>query len=184
MDNILLDTGCLRTLVHQEQVLRGRMLDREAVAIPCAHGDTVLYPLALLQVVVGTRTMEVRVAIFETLPVDVLLGTDVPKLTVLMPWLSLHELRGNRYSLRRWALVRSSRSQELPALVWTKLMSGCPALMMISSVEDGPEPDNPELRSVQNNMPMPRTWQKMRTQLWLISTQKRTRTLLTSMLSN
>ncbi len=40
MDNILLDTGCLRTLVHQEQVLRGRMLDGEAVAIPCAHGDS------------------------------------------------------------------------------------------------------------------------------------------------
>ena len=84
VDNILLDTGCSRTLVHQEWVPRDRMLDREAVAIHCAHGDTVLYLVALLQVVVGTRTMEVRAAVSETLPVDVLLGTDVPELPELL----------------------------------------------------------------------------------------------------
>ena len=50
------------------------------------------------------------------------------------------------------------------ALVWTKLTGECPALMMISLVEDGPEPDNPELRNMQNDMPMPRTWQKVMTQ--------------------
>jgi len=80
MDNILLDTRCSRTLVHQEWVPRGRMLDGEAVAIRCAHGDTVLYLVALMQVVVVTRTMEVRAAVSESLPVDVLLGTDVPEL--------------------------------------------------------------------------------------------------------
>ena len=84
VDNILLDTGCLRTLVHQEWVSRGRMLDGEAVAIRCAHEDTVLYLVALLQVVVGTRTMEVRAAVSETLPVDVLMGTDVPELPELL----------------------------------------------------------------------------------------------------
>ena len=84
VNNILLDTGCSRTLVHQELVPRSKMLDGEAVAIRCAHGDTVLYPVALLQVVVGTRTMEVRAAVSETLPVDVLLGTDVPELPELL----------------------------------------------------------------------------------------------------
>ena len=74
----------LRTLVHQELVPRDRMLDREAVAIRCAHGDTVLHSVALLQVVVGTRTMEVRAAVSETLPVDELLGTDVPELPELL----------------------------------------------------------------------------------------------------
>ena len=48
VDNILLDTGCSRMLVHQEWVPRDRMLDGEAVAIRCAHGDTELYPVALL----------------------------------------------------------------------------------------------------------------------------------------
>ena len=63
VDNILLDTGCSRTLVHQEWVPRGRMLDREGLAIRCVHGDTVLYPITLLQDVVGMRTMEVRGAV-------------------------------------------------------------------------------------------------------------------------
>ena len=84
VDKILLDTGCSRTLVHQELVPRDRLLEGEAVAIRCAHGDTVLYPVALLQVAVGTKIMEVRAAVSETLPVDVLLGTDVPELPNLL----------------------------------------------------------------------------------------------------
>ena len=59
------------------------MLGREAVAICCVHGDTVLYPVALLQVVVGMRTMEVRAAVSKTL-MDILLGTDVPELPELL----------------------------------------------------------------------------------------------------
>ena len=39
------------------------MLDREGLAIRCVHGDTVLYPITLLQDVVGMRTMEVRGAV-------------------------------------------------------------------------------------------------------------------------
>ena len=60
------------------------MLDGEAVAIRCAHGDIVLYSVALLQVVVDMRTMEVRAAVSETLPVDVQLGIDVPELSELL----------------------------------------------------------------------------------------------------
>lgn len=48
------------------------------------------------------------------------------------------------------------------------------SLMMISLAEDGPEPDNPELRNMQNDMSMPRTWQKVMTLLWLTSSQKST----------
>lgn len=77
MDNILLDTGCSRMLVHQEWVSRDRMLDGEAVAIRCAHGYTVLCTVALLQIVGGTRTMEVNAVVSEMLPMDVLLGSDV-----------------------------------------------------------------------------------------------------------
>ena len=84
VDNILLDTGCLRTLVRQELVPRSKMLEGEAVAIRCAHGDTVLYPLALVQMVVDGRNMEVKAAVSENLPMDVLLGTDVPDLPKLL----------------------------------------------------------------------------------------------------
>ena len=66
VDKILLDTGCSKTLVHQELVPRSRLLEGEAMVIHCAHGDTVLYPVALLQVVVSMRTMEVRAAVSAT----------------------------------------------------------------------------------------------------------------------
>ena len=84
VDNILLDTGCSRTLVRQELVPRSKMLEGEAVAIYCAHGDTVLYPLALVQMVVDGRNMEVKAAVSKNLPMDVLLGTDVPDLPKLL----------------------------------------------------------------------------------------------------
>ena len=84
VDSILLDTGCSRTLVRQELVPRRKMLEGEAVAIRCAHGDTVLYPLALVQMVVDGRDMEVKAAVSENLPMDVLLGTDVPDLPELL----------------------------------------------------------------------------------------------------
>ena len=44
--DILLDTGCSRTLVHQRLVSENKLKEGDAVAIRCAHGDTVLYPLA------------------------------------------------------------------------------------------------------------------------------------------
>ena len=165
VDNILLDTGCSKTLMHQEWVPRDRMLDGEAVAIRCAHGDTVLYLVALFQVVVGTRTMEVRAAVFETLPVDVLLGNDVPELPELLHTESSADAMAVMTRAQRRHMLteemdtlRRSRSQELAALVWTKSTGGCPALMMISLAEDGPEPDNPVLRNMQNDTPTPRTW--------------------------
>ena len=83
-DNILLDTGCSRTLVRKELVPEEKILDGEAVAIRCAHDDTVLYPLAQVEVSVGGQALEVKVAVSDTLPMDVLLGTDVPELGELL----------------------------------------------------------------------------------------------------
>ena len=84
VDNILLDTGCSRTLVHKKLVPEEKVQDAEAVAIHCAHGDTVLYPLAKISLVVGGRPIEVEAAISETLPMSVLLGTDIPELPELL----------------------------------------------------------------------------------------------------
>ena len=84
VDNILLDTGCSRTLVHKKLVPEEKVQDAGAVAIRCAHGDTVLYPLAKTSLVVGGRPIEVEAAISETLPMSVLLGTDIPELPELL----------------------------------------------------------------------------------------------------
>lgn len=50
VQDILLDTGCSRTLVHREHVPQEKLIEGEAIAIQCMHGDTVLYPLAQLNI--------------------------------------------------------------------------------------------------------------------------------------
>ena len=84
VDNILLDTGCSRTLVHRKLVPEDKIQDAEAVAIRCAHGDTVLYPLAEITMEVEGRQIAVEAAVFDTLPMSVLLGTDTPELAELL----------------------------------------------------------------------------------------------------
>ncbi len=79
--DILLDTGCSRTLVRQSLVPEeDKFIEGCAVAIRCAHGDTVLYPLAKVSVEVDGRLMEVEAAVSNTLPMSVLFGTDNPEL--------------------------------------------------------------------------------------------------------
>ena len=75
--NILLDTGCSRTLVHQKLVSKETFLEGRATTVCCAHGDTVLYPLARVHMEVEGKPIEVEAALSDRLPVGVLLGTDV-----------------------------------------------------------------------------------------------------------
>jgi predicted aspartyl protease len=82
--NILLDTGCSRTLVHQNLVPESKIQEGEAIAIRCAHGDTVLYPLAEISMEVEGQKITVEAAVSDTLPMSVLLGTDTPELAELL----------------------------------------------------------------------------------------------------
>ena len=68
--DILLDTGCSRTLVHQKLVLEDKLKDAGAVAIHCAHGDTVLYPLADISLEVNGKQIAVEAAVSDTLPMS------------------------------------------------------------------------------------------------------------------
>ena len=74
MHDILIDTGCSRKSIPDEKILPG-----EAIVIRCAHGNTVLYPIAQVEVEVAGRTITVEAAVLTTLPTAVLLGTDVPE---------------------------------------------------------------------------------------------------------
>ena len=82
--NILLDTGCSRTIIHQDLVPENKIKDGEAIAIRCAHGDTVLYPLAQVHMEVEGRQIEIEAAVSNTLPMSVLLGTDTEELAELL----------------------------------------------------------------------------------------------------
>ena len=89
--SILLDTGCSRTVVLEKFVPREKILEGEAVIICCAHGDTVLYPLAEVDIKVDGRRLTVEAAVSKTLPMDVLLGTDVPELAEMLGRKSVQE---------------------------------------------------------------------------------------------
>ena len=84
VDDIFLDTGCSRTLVHRKLVPKEKAQDGGGVAIRCAHGDTVLYPLAKISLEVDGKSIVVEAAVSETLPMSVFLGTDIPELTELL----------------------------------------------------------------------------------------------------
>ncbi len=51
-----------------------KVVEGDAVAIRCAHGDTVLYPMALVAMVVDGIPLQVEAAVSETLPVSVLMS--------------------------------------------------------------------------------------------------------------
>ena len=107
--DIILDTGCSRTLIPQDLVPADKRIAGEAVTLRCAHGDTVLYPLADVNVSVGGVAFVVRAALSETLPVSVLLGTDVPQLGRL---LSINPLTVHTDDIGEAMVVTRAQAQE------------------------------------------------------------------------
>ena len=83
VEDIVLDTGCSRTMIRRDLVPTTKILD-DAVTVQCAHGDTVAYPLAVVELTVDGLPLTVEAALSDTLPTAVLLGRDVPELKELL----------------------------------------------------------------------------------------------------
>jgi len=71
-------------MIRKDLVPADKYLEGDVVTIRCAHGDVTLYPLADVDLEVEGLSIQVEAAVSEKLPVDVLLGTDVPKLSTLL----------------------------------------------------------------------------------------------------
>ncbi len=84
VSDVCLDTGCTRTMVRQDLVPANKLIEGDSIAICCAHGDTVVYPLARVEVEVNGQTHEVEAAVSSTLPMSMLMGTDMPALPRLV----------------------------------------------------------------------------------------------------
>ena len=84
VEGIMLDTGCSRTMVHSDLVSDGQIREGESAVVRCAHGDTAMYPMADICVELDSYTIDTVAAVSNTLPMDVLLGTDVPELGMLL----------------------------------------------------------------------------------------------------
>ena len=92
---MVLDTGCAQTLIHCRLVTDCKMIPGEATTLRCAHGDTVLYPLAKVELHTDGIPLHIKATISDTLPVSVLLGTYVPELGRL--------LRTNPHTINLWS---------------------------------------------------------------------------------
>ena len=80
---ICIDTGCSQSL-ERRSLLPGVNILSERMETRCVHGDVVPYPLAMVKVVVEGRELVIKAALAEKLPVDVLLGMDIPDLMKLV----------------------------------------------------------------------------------------------------
>ncbi|KAL5489194.1 hypothetical protein EMCRGX_G018260 [Ephydatia muelleri] len=84
VEGIMLDTGCSRTMVHSDLVSDGQIREGESAVVRCANGDTAMYPMADICVELDGYTIDTVAAVSDTLPMDVLLRTDVPELGMLL----------------------------------------------------------------------------------------------------
>ena len=95
VERVVLDIGCSQSMVHKDLVPQDKIVEGDSVAIRCAHRDMVLYPLTKIELEVDGQPISIEAAVSGTLPVDVLLGTDVPELTQLLGGTTLGKLRGD-----------------------------------------------------------------------------------------
>ena len=84
VSEVVLDTGCSRTMVRRDRVPEENLLPGEAVTVLCAHGDAMLYPLAYVDMEVEEMQLRTKAAIAKELPVAALLGTDILQLGELL----------------------------------------------------------------------------------------------------
>ena len=65
VQDIVLDTGCSRTMIRSDLVPTTKLLDN-AVMVQCAYGDTVAYPLAVVELTVDGLSLTVEAALLDT----------------------------------------------------------------------------------------------------------------------
>ena len=71
-------------MVRQDLVPKSKIIEGDAVTIRCAHDDTVLYPIAHLQLEVDGLSVYIEAAVSKSLPVPVLLGIGGAELHQLL----------------------------------------------------------------------------------------------------
>ena len=84
VDDIMLDTGCSKTMVHRHLVSKGELVEGKSSVVRCAHGDSMVYPMANVCIEIDGHKFRTEATVSDNLPVDVLLGTDIPALGSLI----------------------------------------------------------------------------------------------------
>ena len=74
---MLIDTGCDRTMVASNVVNQAKVDLKKKVPVLCIHGNTVIYPTATVELQIGEWRRSATVVVAPELPVAVLLGQDL-----------------------------------------------------------------------------------------------------------
>jgi len=74
MTELLLDTGCSKTMIEASLVPAEKIDKVKVISMQCAHGDIKQYPIAIVQIEVNGKTYPVSAAVVAGLPRPVLLG--------------------------------------------------------------------------------------------------------------
>ena len=91
IDDLLLDTGCSKTIVRRDLVGEERWLEGESTIIKCAHSNAIAYPLATIELEIQGKPELVDAAVSDTLLQSALVGTDVPGLLGMLQGSSTEE---------------------------------------------------------------------------------------------
>ena len=71
-----MNTVVIACVLHEDLVPQEKMIEGGTVTIRCAHGDTILYPLAEVDMEIGRRRITVEAAASDKSPMFVLLRTE------------------------------------------------------------------------------------------------------------
>ena len=84
VDDLLLDTGCSKTIVHRDLVGGEQWLEGKSIIIQYVHGDAIAYTLAAMELEIQWKSVLVNAAVSDTLPRSVLVRTDILQLLELL----------------------------------------------------------------------------------------------------
>jgi len=84
VEDIVLDTGCSTTLLRGDLVGTENLISGRVITVQRAHGDIVMYLVAIVEIEIQGKTFTVEAGVTDKLPQSALLGTDVPGLKKLL----------------------------------------------------------------------------------------------------
>ncbi len=115
-----------------EKVPKGKTLDGEAVTTRCVHSNPMRYPLAEVELQLDEVMLKVKAAVSDSLPMSVLLGTDVPELRQL---LQLDPDSVHTSHLEEAMVVKTGRAREMEESVEVTTQEGEPVEVAIPEEE-------------------------------------------------
>ena len=74
----MVDSGCMQSIVHQNLIRPGALIEAGGVDIRCVHGDIHTYPVVLVEIQFKGKKHSVKAAVSSRLTHPLILGTDWP----------------------------------------------------------------------------------------------------------